>query len=92
MARSILQDAKECWYCGTTQNIECHHIIFGRGLRKISERLGLKVWLCADHHRGAYSPHQRRDFDLRLRRAAQSIFVDTHSQEEWMEEVGRNYL
>lgn len=60
MAKSIMQNKKECWYCGTTQNLECHH--------------------------------QRRDFDLRLRRAAQSIFVDTHSQEEWMEEVGRNYI
>lgn len=90
--KSILQNKKECFYCGTTANLECHHVVFGSGLRKVSDKLGLKVWLCAEHHRGSYSPHMRRDFDLRLRRFAQSCYEEKHSRQEWMQRVGRNYL
>ena len=90
--KSILQANKECFYCGTTANLERHHVIFGRGLRSISERLGLTVWLCAEHHRGNYSPLMNRSCDLRLRRFAQSCFEENHSREEWMKVIGRNYL
>ncbi len=90
--KSILQDEKKCFFCGTTQGLERHHVVFGSAGRQISDKLGLTVWLCSEHHRGYYSPHQRRDIDLRLRRFAQSCYEDKHSHEEWMERVGRNYL
>lgn len=89
---SILQDDKECFMCGTTLNLECHHVIFGSSRRKTSERLGLKIWLCAEHHRGPLGPHMNREADLRLRRYAQSCYEDSHSRAEWMEAIGRNYL
>ncbi len=63
MRKSILQDRKECFCCGTTLNLERHHVIHGTAGRKIADRLGLTIWLCAEHHRGAYSPHQRHDVD-----------------------------
>ena len=56
MAKSILQSDKECYLCRkrynlrTTRGLEEHHILFGRGRRELSERYGLKVWLCHDHH------------------------------------------
>ena len=78
--------------CGTTLGLECHHVIFGRGMRPISERLGLTIWLCAEHHRGCLGPHMNRKTDLRLRRFAQSCYEDTHSHKEWMKFIGRNYL
>ena len=52
MAKSILQSDKECYLCRrfynlrTTRGLEEHHILFGRGRRELSERYGLKVWLC----------------------------------------------
>ena len=96
MRKSILQDKKECFCCGTTLNLERHHVIHGTAGRKIADRLGLTIWLCAEHHRGAYSPHQRKDADLRYKRFAQSCFIDKYGKESgkalWMAEVGRNYL
>lgn len=49
MAKSILQDTKECYICGSCQWLECHHV-FGGANRKKSEQYGLKVWLCHSHH------------------------------------------
>lgn len=79
MRKSILQDRKECFCCGTTLNLERHHVIHGTAGRKIADRLGLTIWLCAEHHRGAYSPHQRRDVDLRYKRFAQLLLL--HAQQ-----------
>ena len=90
--KSILQEEKKCFYCGTTLNLERHHVIHGTAGRRIADKLGLTVWLCSEHHRGNVSPHQCRELDLRLKRFAQSCYEDKHSREEWMQKVGRNYL
>lgn len=56
MAKSILQNTKECyicrtWYnCRTLNGLELHHIFPGTARRAISDRLGLTVWLCHRHH------------------------------------------
>ena len=49
MAKSILQTEKECYFCGSQNWIEEHHV-YGAANRKISEKYGLKVWLCHAHH------------------------------------------
>ena len=67
MSKSILQSEKECFMCGTVLNLERHHVIFGTAGRKISDKLGLTVWLCHEHHQGRFGPHQDRETDLRLR-------------------------
>lgn len=90
--KSILQSEKECFMCGTALNLERHHVIFGTAGRKISDKLGLTVWLCHEHHQGKFGPHQDRETDLRLRRFAQSCYEDKRSRKEWMEKIGRNYL
>ena len=90
--KSILQSEKQCFFCGTTLNLERHHCIHGTAGRRIADKLGLTIWLCSEHHRGKYSPHQDREVDLRLKRFAQSCYEDKHSREEWMQKVGRNYL
>ena len=51
MAKSILQNDKECYLCRrmynlrTTRGLEEHHILFGRGRRELSERYGTPVIL-----------------------------------------------
>ena len=92
MRKSILQERQGCFICGTTLQLERHHVLHGTAMRRIADKLGLTLLLCAEHHRGKYSPHQRKDVDLRLKRFAQSCYEDNHSHEEWMEKVGRNYL
>lgn len=91
MAKSIMQTGKYCYLCSRTTGIEEHHIYFG-SLRRISEKHGFKVWLCADHHRGNNGPHQRRVIDLLLKRVCQRKFEETHSREDFMKIIGRNYL
>lgn len=49
--RSIVQRSKdECFVCGSTRWLEEHHIIYFAHNRKNSEKYGLKVMLCKDHH------------------------------------------
>lgn len=88
--RSILQEGKDCLICGSPYT-ESHHVFFGPN-RKVSERLGLKVYLCPKHHRGDYSPHQDRELDLTLKKLAQRRYLETHTMREWMQEIGKNYL
>ena len=90
----MIRAEKKCFLCGITQGLELHHICFGAD-RKVSDKLGLTVWLCAEHHRGDYSPHHNKEFDLELKRLAQAEFLKTHSMAEWMDVkagIGKNYL
>ena len=43
--KSILQNKKESYVSEQTYGLEEHHIYFGSGKRKISEKNGFKVWL-----------------------------------------------
>ena len=91
--KSILQSEKECFFCGWTGGLHKHHVIFGRGYREISERLGLWVWLCPKHHNMSNEGvHFNRTRDLELKRYAQRKYEESHSHEEWMDVIGRNYL
>ena len=91
--KSIIQTEKECYLCDSTQNLECHHIFFGNALRPISDKHGLKVWLCALHHRDQkHGAHGNREVVLQLKRAAQKAFEKKHGHERFMEIIGRNYL
>ena len=43
MAKSILQKEKESFLSGRTDSLEEHHIFYGQGRRKLSERYGRDV-------------------------------------------------
>lgn len=59
---------------------------------KLVKDTALKVWLTPEYHRGKNGPHQDRQTDLLLKRVCQRKFEETHSREEFMEIIGRNYL
>lgn len=91
MAKSIIQTEKMCFVCGSS-NVECHHIVHGVANRKLSEKYGLKVWLCPKHHRGTRDGvHFDKDFDLSLKRLAQAKFEETY-EEDFQEVFGKSYL
>ena len=46
---SLLQDTKQCYVCGTTQNIHIHEVFYGRN-RQNSIKDGCCVYLCGKHH------------------------------------------
>lgn len=93
MARSIIQSEKECFVCKTTLNLHEHHVFFGTGNRKISERYGMKVWLCQEHHTGRNGVHFDRQLDLLIKTVAQGTFEkEIGSREEFRRLFGRSYL
>ena len=99
MAKSILQNDKECYLCRrmynlcTTRGLEEHHILFGRGRRELSEQYGLKVWLCHRHHNeppeGVHFNAATSDW---LKGEAQKTFEWLYGHDRWMKEVGKDYL
>lgn len=95
MAKSILQDEKVCYITGQEENLHKHHIFFGHGLRQISEKHGFWVYLVWYLHNGSNEGvHGKNghDLDLMLKQTAQRIFEKTHSREEFMKLIGKNYL
>lgn len=91
--KSILQDEKKCFLCGTTLGLHCHHIFGGNANRKKSEKYGLKIWLCGTHHNLSSSGiHFNKGLDLSVKKMAQRKFEETHTREEFMQIFGKNYL
>lgn len=92
--QSVIQQVKECWFCGKTQGLESHHILYGTANRKLSEKYGFKVWLCHEHHTGGKDAvHMNIDRDLELKRTAQSYFEEHNgTREDFIRVFGRNYL
>lgn len=92
MAESIVQAEKECWFCGARSGLEEHHIFAGVANRKISEKYGLKVWLCHRHHTGNDGAQYDRDMNILLKQEAQKAFEQLHGHEMWMQLIRKNYL
>jgi hypothetical protein len=94
MSKSILQTEKKCYQTGRTDNLHEHHIYFGSGLRKISEKHGFKVWLTGEWHNqdSRIDVHHNREFDLFLKRLCQEKYEEEHSRAEFVALTGRSYL
>lgn len=92
-SKSILQeDTDYCYVCGR-YGTEIHHIFFGTANRKLSDKYGLVVGLCYDHHRGKHGVHNgNRELDIKLKQIAQRTFTDMYSESEYLAIFGRNYL
>lgn len=91
MTKSILQTKKECYLCHTTQDLHLHHV-YGGGNRKVSDREGFTVWLCAKHHNmSGFSVHFNKAMDYYLKAECQAQYEKTHSRAEFMALIGKNY-
>ena len=89
---SIIQKYKECFMCHRTGNLHSHHIFEGPN-RKWSEKYGLKIWLCPEHHNMSDAGvHYNKALDLQIKQIAQREFEDTYTREDFMRIFGRNYL
>ena len=96
VAKSILQADKECcFFCGSHQWLEEHHIFGGNGKRKMSEKYGLKVYLCHYcHNEPPNGVHHNKDVRLHLQRLAQRKLMETCglTEDDFREIFGKNYL
>lgn len=87
-----LQHEKECLVCKSPY-VEDHHVFFGRGKRQLSEKYGLKVWLCYRHHRDSKAGvHFNKTLDTKIKQMAQREFEAEYTREQFIQIFGRNYL
>ena len=86
----MLTTNKRCYFCGKT-TVQLHHIYGGRN-RKISDRNGFTVWLCAEHHTGNKGVHNCEEMSLILKKKQQEQYEKTHTRQEFIELIGRSYL
>ncbi len=93
MAKSVMNSRKGfCYLCGREGATEEHHI-FGGPNRKLSEKYGLKVYLChACHRTGQDAVHVSAETMARLRKAGQAAFERSHDRESFMRIFGKNYM
>lgn len=102
MSKSIMQDEKECYLCRRMVGdkiplpdvwLESHHVFSGTANRKLSERYGLKVWLCHWHHNepptGAHFNAEAADV---LHQAGQKAFEQRYPALDFKAIFGKNYL
>lgn len=99
--KSILQDQtqKQCFLCMLEGDYSCkpvhdHHIFSGPGERPISEAHGFKANLCIDRHHqyGPEAVHVNAEVSDKLKAICQREFEKTHTHQEFMSLIGRNYL
>lgn len=93
--KSIIQDIKQCYVCGTTSNLHNHHILFGKNRKKADED-GLTVYLCYYHHEGTDGVHglKGHELDIRLKQIAQDIWMKHNNKDtkDFIKRYGKNYL
>ena len=90
--KSILQTEKVCYITGRTDNLHKHHI-FGGSNRKKSEANGFYVYLIPElHNMSDAGVHFNKKLDMQLKRDCQRKYEETHSREEFMHLIGRNFL
>lgn len=101
MAKSIIHNKQDgtCYLCMLQNNdyarrtTQEHHAIFGNSGRNLSEKWGLKVYLCLQHHTaGPMAVHNNQEQARLLQRKAQETFEEKYSHQMWMQIFGRNYL
>ena len=91
--KSIMQSKKECYLCHRTDNLHEHHIFEGTGRRKLSEKYGLKVYLCAQHHNMSdESVHFNADLRDALHKAGQEMFEKVYPNLDFLKIFSINFL
>lgn len=91
-----MQNEKVCFVTGISGEyvfLHKHHIYEGWGNRQVSEDNGFWVWLLPEYHNMSNKGvHFNKDFDLALKQSCQRKYEETHTREEFMALIGRNYL
>lgn len=83
----LTEDMDHCFICGRSP--ADIHEVYGGANRLPSMKNGFCVPLCRTHHELA---HNRNEMALSLKRACQFTYEETHSREEFMTIIGKNYL
>ena len=91
--KSIIQTKTECYVCGKTEPLHLHHVMDGTANRKKSDKWGLWVYLCPQHHNlSSEGVHFNHTLDTQLKQKAQYNFELLYGHDLWMREFHKNYL
>jgi hypothetical protein len=98
MSKSIIQaDRSHCFVCGRNANadyggLDEHHVFFGPK-RKLSEKYGLKVYLCHNdcHLNGV---HKNAELNRKVQAVVQKRAMQRYgwTTEQFIEIFGKNYI
>lgn len=73
-------------------NLEEHHVFMGPN-KKLSEKYGIKVYLCHEHHTGGPDAvHVNYKTCRELQRRGQQAFMETWPGIDFVKIFGKNYL
>jgi len=90
--KSIMQDHKECYLTGSTNDLHKHHV-FGGANRSNSEKYGCWIWLRSDwHNMSNYGVHTDRKLDLAIKQDTQARFESIWGHALFLKVFGKNYL
>lgn len=102
--KSIMHNKKDrtCYLCMMLHEdnsikdvLQEHHVIYGSGKRKLSEKYGLKVYLCFFHHEydgGKEAVHRNAEISEMLKQEAQRTFEKKYPKLSFREIFGKNYI
>ena len=75
------------------ENLHEHHVIHGWANRKLSEKYGLKVYLCLSHHEiGREAVHQNAKINKMLKAYAQRAFEKKWPEKDFYGIFKKNYI
>lgn len=99
MAKSIIQtDRSHCYICGRNAyadyfGLDEHHVYEGNGKRQLSEKYGLKVYICHDrcHLNGV---HKDGKLNRALKAKVQKIAMKHYewTVEDFIAFIGKSYI
>lgn len=93
--QSVIQSEKRCFLCGRRINLDEHHVFFGKN-RKLSEKYGLKVYLCHEdcHIFGKNAVHNNAEICRKLQREVQAQAMEHYNwtAEDFIRIFGKSYL
>lgn len=90
--KSIMQDHKECYLTGSTNDLHKHHV-FGGANRSNSEKYGCWIWLRSDwHNMSNYGVHTVRKLDLAIKQDTQAKVESIWGHALFLKVFGKNYL
>lgn len=86
---SILQKEKRCFICGRTGPLDEHHCISGISNRRVSEKFGLKIYLC----RSCHKLHDNSKFEKEIKQFAQKEWEKRYGNtDDFIKIFGKSWL
>ena len=94
------KEDRTCYLCmklhdiyDTQVNLEEHHVFGGVANRPLSEKFGLKTYLCIGHHRTSKEAvHMNADVAAVLKKDAQIAFEREYPELSFKDVFGKNYI